>query len=208
MTTFVTPITHGTSLTRVVPSLAVPALRFADDPVMWIRMPASTSVAAFATGAVARHDDTTNPFPALTGSAAGPWTLFQLSPLPQMNPAAFKAIAGGLPVQLVVVVGTVPASPASNDCLVAGQTLAPAPGGTGAVFLAFAFQDRLCRDPLSWAEAIAASGACDGNWAQFVTDLAGLPAARNLRILDGRGFPRTTGTVSVSIDGGPVTSHP
>lgn len=206
MTTFVTPITHGTSLQRIVPSLAVPALRFAGDPVMWIRMPPSTSVVAFATGAVARKDDTTNPFPALTGSTAGAWTLFQLSPLPQMNRTAFQAIAGGLPVQLVVVVGTVPATPASNDCLVAGQTLAPAPGGTGAVFLGFAFQDRLCRDPLTWAEAIAASGACDGNWSQFATDLAALPGARNLRILDGRGAPRTTGTVSVSVDGGPATS--
>lgn len=201
MSIFATPVPGGTALTRVSPSAPAPGLRFNGDPLMWIGVPASTAITAFATGAIARGQGAGNGIPADPGS---PWTLFQLSALPQMNSAAFKLIPGGLPVQLVLVPGMAGPAPAADDCLVAGQPLTTAPAG--GAFLAFAFQDRLCRDPLTAAEAIAASGACDAAWAQFTADLAALPNARNLRILDHRGAPVTGGNVAVSIDGGPATA--
>jgi phosphatidylserine/phosphatidylglycerophosphate/cardiolipin synthase-like enzyme len=204
---FATPVVHGTALTRVTPSAPVPndpALRFAQDPLMWIGLPAGTAIAAFATGGVARAGGAANGIP---GDPASAWTAFQLSPLPQMSAAGFKAIRGGLPVQIVLVRGTAGATPAADDCLIAGAPFVTAPAGAGSTaFLGFAFQDRLCRDPLSWAEAIAASGVCDANWAQFVTDLAALPGARHVRVLDHRGAPLTSGTVTVAIDGGPPTA--
>ncbi len=208
MTTFVTPVAHGTPLQRVTPSAPLPAgttpaLRFGGDPIMWIGVPAGTPIAAFATGGVVRT--TAASVPGVTAVAC---TIFQFSPLPQMNAAAFNAILGGLPVQMVIVTGTV-STPATDDMLIAGATLATAPSGSGSTaFLAFAFQDRICRDPLSWAEAIAASGACDANWPQFIQDLAALSNARNLRLVDHRGVPLAGGSVSIAIDGGaaqPVT---
>jgi phosphatidylserine/phosphatidylglycerophosphate/cardiolipin synthase-like enzyme len=208
--TFATPVAHGTALTRVTPSSPVPDLRFKGDRLMWIGVPASTAISAFATGAVARAQGTSDGIPGNSGAA---WTLLQLSPLPQMNPDAFKLVPGGLPVQLVLVVGTAGPTPAADDCIVVGSSLTTALAD--GAFLAFAFQDRLCRDPLTWAEAIAASGDCDPDWPQFLTDLAALPNARNLRILDHRGAPvnppgptAAGGSVSVSIDGGPAASVP
>jgi phosphatidylserine/phosphatidylglycerophosphate/cardiolipin synthase-like enzyme len=199
--TFQSPLaTPLTGVTRVTPSAPVPDLRFKGDPLVWLSMPAAASINAFATGAVAVAQGLSGGIP---GNGASPWTLLQLSPLPQMNTAAFKAVPGGLPVQLVLLVGTIGPPPADGDCLVSGAALATAPAG--GAFLAFAFQDRLCRDPLSWAEAIAASGACDAGWAQLVTGLAGLPNARNLRLLDALGFPMTDGMVSVTIDSNPPT---
>ncbi len=212
MTTFVTPIAHGTTLQRVTPSAVLPLgtttpLRFAGDPLMWIGLPAGTTIAAFATGGVVQT--TAASVSAVVATAC---TIFQFSPLPQMNAPAFNAIQGGLPVQMVIVTGSV-STPATDDMLVAGATLATAPGGSGSTaFLAFAFQDRICRDPLSWAEAIAASGACDANWPQFVQDLAALPNARNLRLVDHRGVPLASGSYlasasySVTIDGGTTQS--
>jgi phosphatidylserine/phosphatidylglycerophosphate/cardiolipin synthase-like enzyme len=203
VSTFATPVTHGVKLQRITPSAPVPnaaALRFALDPLMWVGLPQSTAIAAFATGSVARAGGATDGVP---GNAASPWTAFQLSPLPQLKPAAFKAIPGGLPVQLVIIAGTAGAAPAADDALYAGEAFVTAPTGLGATaFLAFAFQDRLCRDPLSWAEAIALSGQCDTSWPQFVADLAALKKARNLRLLDHRGAPARGGAFSIAIDGG------
>jgi phosphatidylserine/phosphatidylglycerophosphate/cardiolipin synthase-like enzyme len=203
MSTFATPIVHGTVLTRVTPSSPAPDLRFNKDPLMWIGVPANTVISAFATGVIARAQGASNGIPNKNAAA---WTLFQLSPLPAMSAGSFKKILGGLPVQLVLV-ETAGANPAQDDLVLAGSMLTTAPA-TGA-FLAFAFQDRLCRDPLTWAEAIGASGDCDSNWSQFITDLAGLSNARNLRVLDHRGAPinsppKTMGpnNVTVSIDGG------
>jgi phosphatidylserine/phosphatidylglycerophosphate/cardiolipin synthase-like enzyme len=200
MTTFVTPIAPSTAMTRVTPSAPVPDLRFKNDQLMWIGVPAATTIAAFATGSVARSYGTGNGIP---GNSGSDWTLFQLSPLPQMDPASFKLISGGLPVQLVLVPGAAGATPATDDCLVAGATLTTAASGA---FLAIAFQDRLCRDPLTWAEAIAASGVCDANWPLLIAALAALPNARNLRVLDARGFPLVSGTVGVAIGAGAPTS--
>jgi phosphatidylserine/phosphatidylglycerophosphate/cardiolipin synthase-like enzyme len=206
MSLFATPVAHGTALTRVTPSSPLPDLRFKDDPLMWIGVPASTAITAFATGAVARSEGTGGGIP---GSSAAAWTLFQLSPLPQMNASAFRLIPGGLPFQMVLVVGTGASGALNDDCVVAGAVLTTA--AAGGAFIAFAFQDRLCRDPLSWAEGVAASGNCDSGWPQFLTDLASLPGARNLRVLDARGFPfakgtADTGIIGVAIDGGPITN--
>ena len=138
---------------------------------MWIGVPAGTPIVAFATGIVAQR---TAPSVACRDSAAA-CTIFQFSPLPQMNAATFKIIAGGMPVQMVIVNGSVWLAGDRRSAR-GGATLATAPAGTGSTAcLAFVFQDRLCRDPLSWAEAIAASGACDSAWPQFVADLAALP---------------------------------
>lgn len=205
MTTFATPVPAG-SLQQVASFSLVPndpALRFARDPIWWIGLPAATAIKAFATGCVARATGASNGIP---GLPAAPWTAFQLSPLPQMDAAAFKSIAGGLPVQIVLVIGPVAAAtPANDDVLTSGASIIAAPPGAGSTaFLGFAFQDRLCRDPLSAAEAIAASGACDANWPGFVTSLAALPGGRSLRVLDHCGAPMSGITVGVAINSGSV----
>jgi hypothetical protein len=122
MSTFVTPVDPAAALTRVTPSAPVPDLRFQGDPLMWIGVPASTAIAAFATGAIARSQGASGGLP---GNSTSAWTLFQLSPLPQMNSSAFKLIAGGLPVQLVLVPGTAGPTPANDDRLVAGAAWSP-----------------------------------------------------------------------------------
>ena len=53
------------------------------------------------------------------------------------------------------------------------------------------------------AAAIAASGACDANWPSFMSNLAGLPSGRSLRVLDHRGLPMSGISVNVSVNGGP-----
>ena len=208
MSTFNTPVVHGTTLELIAPSAPVPSsalLRFAQDPLHWIGVPAGTKITAVATSSVARASGATDGIP---GNAASPWTAFQLSPLPQLAPASFKAIPGGLPVMMVLVTGTAGVSPAADDLIVGGALLPPfviAPSGSGSTaFIAFAFQDRICRDPLSAAEALSLSGSCDGGWAQFLADLAALPGARRVRVVDHRGAPFIGGTVTVSIQGNPL----
>jgi phosphatidylserine/phosphatidylglycerophosphate/cardiolipin synthase-like enzyme len=209
VSTFNTPVTHGTLLERIMPSAAVPndaRLRFAQDSLCWIGVPQATVINAFATGAVARADGASNGVPNNAGSQ---WVAFQLSPIPQLAPAGFKAIPGGLPVMLVIVAGSGIATPLADDLLIGAAPFITAPAGGGSTaFFAFAFQDRICRDPLSALEAIALSGACDSNWPQFVSDIAALTHARNVRIVDHRGVPLTAGNVSVSIDGGAAQSVP
>ena len=202
MTSFATPFAPAATATLIAPSAPVPGLRFAGDNLLWIGLPAGTVVNAFATGCIARANGASGGLP---GQPAQAWTAFQLSPLPQFDPAAFKLILGGLPVQIVLVSGTAGPSPAADDLLSAGAPLVTAPPGPGATaFLGFAFQDRLCRDPLSAVEAIAASGACDPDWPAMAAMLAALPGARNLRVLDHRGAPLAGMTVEVSIGGGPA----
>jgi phosphatidylserine/phosphatidylglycerophosphate/cardiolipin synthase-like enzyme len=202
MSTFNAPVVHGTTLDLITPFAPIPSattLRFALDPLLWIGVPAGTIISAFASGAVERATGPSNGIP---GDAASPWTAFQLSPLPQLAPSAFKAIPGGLPVMIVLAVGTVGPPPSADDFLVGGSPFVTAPAGSGSTaFLGFAFQDRICRDPLSAAEAIALSGACAADWAQFIADIGALPGARNVRVVDHRGAPLSSGTVRVSIDG-------
>jgi phosphatidylserine/phosphatidylglycerophosphate/cardiolipin synthase-like enzyme len=205
MTTFTAPAPQGTALTAVTPSAPAPDLRFKDDPLMWIKVPAGTAIAAFATGVIARSG---GPSGGIPGNQASAWTLFQLEPLPQMNTDAFRRIPGGLPVQLVLLPGTAGPAPAAGDLLVAGAALATAPAA--GAYMAFAFQDRLCRDPLTAAEAIAASGAAAESWTQFAIELAALPHARDVRVLDHVGRPAGQVSVTVAIDGNPpatVTPH-
>lgn len=212
MSTFVTPIATSTTLEKIAHSANVAALRYAGDPLIWLGVPAGTAINAFASGMLAVPVSGTSG--GLPGNAAGAWTLFQFSPFPQRDPAAFKAISAGLPIQLVIVAGTLAPTP-TDEFLAAGAPLVTAPAGTGSTaFIAFAFQDRICRDVLSQVEAIAASNACDANWLAFETAIAALPGMRNVRILDERGFPMfwaapdktKSVAVSVAIDtGAPVT---
>ncbi len=206
MSTFATPVPAATTLQRITPSAPVPgdpAMRFSGDSIQWIGLPAGTPISAFATGSVSRAAGTTNGIP---GQPAAAWTAFQLSPWPQMDPASFKLILPGLPLQIVLVIGTV-ATPSTDTVLDAGGTLATAPGGAGATaFLGFIFQDRLMRDPLSAARAIAASNACDANWPAYVASLAAMPNGRTLRVLDHIGRPMSGITVSVTINAGAAQS--
>jgi phosphatidylserine/phosphatidylglycerophosphate/cardiolipin synthase-like enzyme len=210
MSTFVTPVPAGASIQRVAPSAPVPSapvpsdpvLRFAGDPVYWVGLPAGTAISAFATGCVARVSGATDGIP---GSPLQAWTAFQLSPLPQMDPAAFKLIIAGLPVQMVLILGSAGPVPAADDVLDCGAPLVTAPAGAGSTaFLGFVFQDRLTRDPLSAAEAIAASGACDAGWPGFMAALAALPHGRNFRVLDHRGAPITGLSLGVTVGAGSV----
>src|SRR5262249_33599888 len=112
VSTFATPLVHGAALTRVTPSSPVPDLRFKGDLLMWVGVPVGATISAFATGAIARAQGTSDGIP---GDSSAAWTLFQHSPLPQMNAAAFKLVPGGLPVQLVLVAGGASATPAADD---------------------------------------------------------------------------------------------
>ncbi len=204
MPVFSTLVAHGTPLVPVALSAPVPAGRFQGEPARWTGVAAGAVIQSLATGSVTAV--ASGPPPGLPGDPLAAWTLFELSPLPQMAPAAFKALAGGLPVLLVAVRGSGAAGPAADDLLVGGNPLVTAPAGAGATaFFALVFQDRLCRDPLSWAQAIAATGAADAGWAQLVADLAALAGARRLFVLDHVGRPATSGTFAVST-GGPATS--
>ena len=78
---------------------------------MWLGIPQGTVISAFATGAVARAQ---GPSGGVPGNSASPWTLLQLSPLPQMDRASFLNIPGGVPIQLVILTGTVGPPPASS----------------------------------------------------------------------------------------------
>ncbi|HEX3532050.1 MAG TPA: phospholipase D-like domain-containing protein [Thermoanaerobaculia bacterium] len=211
MPAFSALVKQPAALLPVALSAPIPAGRFQGDPVRWTGVAADTIIRALATGSVTTvkpgKPAPNGPPPGIPGDPSAPWTLFELSPLPQMAPAAFKALAGGLPVLLVVVRGAVVPGPALDDLLIGGQSFVTAPKGTGATaFFALAFQDRLCRAPLTWAEAIAATGEAEQPaWAQFVTDLGALPGARRLTILDHVGRPKTHGIFAVST-GGPATS--
>jgi phosphatidylserine/phosphatidylglycerophosphate/cardiolipin synthase-like enzyme len=204
MPVFSTLVAHGTTLVPIALSASVPAGRFQDEPARWTGVAAGTVVRALATGSITAVAG--GPPPGIPGDPLAAWTLFELSPLPQMAPAAFKALVGGLPVLLVAVRGSGAAGPAADDLLIGGSPLVTAPAGTGSTaFFALAFQDRLCRDPLSWAQMIAATGAADADWAQFVADLDALAGSRRLFILDHVGRPATGGTFAVST-GGPAIS--
>jgi phosphatidylserine/phosphatidylglycerophosphate/cardiolipin synthase-like enzyme len=208
--TFVSPVATpiaSSALQNVAPAGPIPRGRFAKDGVWWTGIAAGTAVRAFATGCVRRFDNVANGVP---GASFATCTLFELSPLPQMDRTNFEKIPGGLPVQLVII-PTTTTGPASDDLLLAGDTLLTAPAGTGSTaYLAFVFQDRVCRDPLSWAEAIAASGAVDATWAPLTSALGALPGARTLRVLDHRGQPLSNaGGVTVTIGtSAPVTVNP
>ena len=204
MSTFSTLVSHATAIQRIAVSSPIPGGRFDGESARWIGVPAGTSIRAFATGAVtAIASGSDHGIPDDTAAA---WALYEFSPLPQMDAAAFKQLKGGLPVQLVLIRGGAVPNPALDDCLSSGAVLVTAPAGAGnTAYFAIAFQDRVCRDPLTWANALAATGRTDANWAQFVTDLAALPGARTLRLVDHVGRPLTSGTVGVAIDGGATT---
>src|SRR5437868_15260605 len=113
MTTFATPVPTGTTLQRITPSAPVPtdpAMRFSGDNIQWIGLTAGTQIYAFATGSVSRATGANSGIP---GQPAAAWTAFQLSPWPQMDPASFKLVLPGLPVQIVLVIGTI-ATPATD----------------------------------------------------------------------------------------------
>lgn len=201
-TTFVSPVPApiaGTTLSQTGPAISVPAGRFAGDGLWWIGIAGGTPLRSFGVCSLQRFDGVTSALP-----AAPACTLFELSPLPQMARAAFEQIPGGLPVQLVAV-PTAGATPVSDDLLSPGDALVTAPAGSGVTaYLGFAFQDRLCRDPLSWCDAIAASGTTDPSWAQLRAALAAISGTDTLRVLDHRGQPLTNaGGVTVQIGSAP-----
>jgi phosphatidylserine/phosphatidylglycerophosphate/cardiolipin synthase-like enzyme len=207
MTAFWTMVTHGTALQLMEPSSGVPGGRYQGDPVRWLGVPPATIIYALATGAItAVASGTTNGIP---GDSSSPWTLFELSPLPQMAPEAFKdsRLAGGLPVQVVLVRVAKASGPSMDDLCIGGNSMVTAPpaGAALTAFFGLIFQDRVCRDPLTWARAIQAGGNTDQFWTKFVADISALPGSRNLFILDHVGRPLTTGSVSVAIDGGTAT---
>jgi phosphatidylserine/phosphatidylglycerophosphate/cardiolipin synthase-like enzyme len=201
MSTFSAPVPAATSPQLVMPSAIVPSdarLRMSGERIRWIGLPAGTVISAFATGAIARADAPTGGIP---GQPSAAWTAFELSPLPQLDFAAFKRIPGGLPIQIVLVVGGASLTPGANDVLDCGTPLVTAPPGAGSTaFLGFAFQDRICRDVLTAAETIAASNACSASWATYVAALAAAPSARNLMALDHRGAPLSG--LSIKVNGG------
>jgi phosphatidylserine/phosphatidylglycerophosphate/cardiolipin synthase-like enzyme len=207
MTAFWPIVGQGTSLQLIEPSSALPGGRYQGDPVRWLGVPPGTTIKALATGAITAV--ASGPSQGIPGDSSSPWTLFELSPLPQMSPAAFKdkRLAGGLPVQVVLVRGANASGPSLDDLWIGGNSMVTAPpaGAALTAFFGVIFQDRVCRDPLTWARAIQAGGNTDQFWTQFVADISALSGSRTLFILDHVGRPLTTGSVSIAIDGGPAT---
>src|SRR5437016_4065840 len=150
MSTFATIISDGTAMRFIAMSSVVPEGRFKGEPARWIGVRDATAIVAFASGAVTTVASGANQ--GIPGDNAAAWTLYEFSPLPQMDISSFQQLKGGLPVQLVLVRGAALVSPQRDDALPAGAPLLTAPAGAGnTAFVALCFQDRICRDPLTWA---------------------------------------------------------
>jgi phosphatidylserine/phosphatidylglycerophosphate/cardiolipin synthase-like enzyme len=199
---FTPVVSAGTAMEVIAPSAPAPAGRYANDPLRWVGVGAGTSLYAFATGVVTAV--ASGPSNGLPGKPGSPWTLVEFSPLPQPAPDVFRTLAGGLPLLLILIEGS-GAPVAMNDFLLPASLVATAPPGIGnTAFFVVAFQDRVCRDPLSWAEALAATNATSSDFRDFVNAIAALPGARKIFVADHVGRPLTTGKVSIAIDMNPA----
>jgi phosphatidylserine/phosphatidylglycerophosphate/cardiolipin synthase-like enzyme len=183
-------LSPSTTTSLVTNSKAVPspgsgdAPRFAGEPLYWVRVDGPAAIQAFARATVRVFTGVAPIF------SETDWTLYEVAPLPSVNPAVFHSIPGGLPVQYILVPGKPPDpdspdAPIDNFAVGAGELIVNTAGTPERGWFAIAFQDRITRDPALWPSNAA------------------LPAFAlpNLRLLDHVGHPLAT---PVNINGTPV----
>jgi phosphatidylserine/phosphatidylglycerophosphate/cardiolipin synthase-like enzyme len=176
--------------------------RFAGEPAHWLHLPSGTAAQAFARASRRVHRHLEGGLP---DGSTGPGILLEVSPLPAFVGGALRQLAGGLPVQYALLD---PAElplvlAADRETLVAVEEtlLTPASGW----WLAVCFQDRVCRDPRAWAQALNDAARIGGVarstfWGSFVNAVEGAGSPR-LRALDHTGRPLRQGSLRVSVGG-------
>jgi phosphatidylserine/phosphatidylglycerophosphate/cardiolipin synthase-like enzyme len=204
----------GVALAAVAPTFPLPRpappsgpgepeapCRFAGEPVHWLRVPHGNAVQAFARASRRVYQHVQDGLP--DGSATGA-ALIEVSPLPGFVAGALRQLAGGLPVQYVLLnAADLPLVAAPGDeTVVAVEEALLTPAND--CWIGVCFQDRVCRDPRAWAHALDAAAQAAGvettpGWAGFVA--AASAGSARVRLLDHVGRPLRAGTVEVSSGG-------
>jgi phosphatidylserine/phosphatidylglycerophosphate/cardiolipin synthase-like enzyme len=175
------------------------ACRFAGEPLQWLHLPAGTAIKAFAHGSRRVYQRLE---PGVPGDATAAGVLIELSPLPAFIAFVLHRLAGGLPVEYVLLhPADLPVTPDEEIGVGVGETLITPTADT---WVGLARQDRVCLDPRAWSHELnaAATGApsvFSPGWSAWVARLAEAPA--RVRVLDHVGRPLSSGTFDV--DSGP-----
>ena len=189
-------------LPRPAPLSDPPApCRFAGEPVHWLRVPSGTSVLAFARATRRVYREVEDGLPGLPAAGAA---LVEVSPLPAFAAGALRRLAGGVPVQYVLLsAADAQFLPTPDEEIVVAleeELLRPA----NDCWIGVCFQDRVCRDPRAWAHALDAAAQAAGiaptpEWPRFVA--AASAGSPRVRLLDHVGRPLLAGTVEVRSGG-------
>lgn len=176
---------------------AEPACRYAGEPLHWVRTGAVGPLQAFARATRRVYQHVT---PGLPDGSADAAVLIEISPLPGFITGLLHHLAGGLPVQYVLLrasdAGSL-ATPDQETCVAAGEPLV-----TAQAWFGICLQDRICRDPRGWAQALDAAAAAGGvqlapGWPGFLASVVATGPPR-VRVLDHVGRPLVAGTFAVS----------
>jgi phosphatidylserine/phosphatidylglycerophosphate/cardiolipin synthase-like enzyme len=185
-----------------VAGAAEQAARFADVPLHWLHVGGGVPVSAIARGSRRVCQQLTAGLPDGTSTAA---TLIEVSPLPAFLAGALRLLAGGFPVQYVLLdaADTTLVANQDDEALVALEEplLTPAHG----YWLAVCSQDRVCRDPAAWVRALddaAQAGGVDvtQHWNGF-RDAVTHAAGPRIRVLTHTGAPLGAGQFLITTGG-------
>ncbi|MFZ0714342.1 hypothetical protein, partial [Mycobacterium sp.] len=151
MTTLFGPVTDPAALSVEAAPFGIPATpsdpspRFANVPVLWLKVAAGTALSSF--GAGARQVFT------VTGVPAGPTVpsaLIEVTPMPHVGLLA--RLTGGTPLQYVLLHASDLPAVADGDQQVAVAGGAPLLTAASDAWVGFVRQDRICRDPRAWVD--------------------------------------------------------
>jgi phosphatidylserine/phosphatidylglycerophosphate/cardiolipin synthase-like enzyme len=179
-----------------------PAARFAGTPVHWLHVGGFVPVSAIARGSRRVYRQLAPGLPDGTSTAA---TLIEVSPLPGFLAGALRRLAGGFPVQYVLLDAADTALVANPDdeALVAveEELLTPAHG----YWLAVCGQDRVCRDPAAWVLALDDAAQAGGvgvtqAWGGFRAAVTAAAGPR-IRVLTHTGAPLPDGQFLITTGG-------
>jgi phosphatidylserine/phosphatidylglycerophosphate/cardiolipin synthase-like enzyme len=202
MTTLFAPIDVPADLVLEPRLFAVPAGRFAGEPVWWLKVAAVCKPQAMV-------DSARQVFTGLTGTPVGPMTaaaLLELTPMPGGNATVLHNLLGGTPVQYVLMAAFDLASVALPDQQVkvaAGEAVMTT---SQDAWIGFVRQDRICRDLRAWVddlEAAAGSASLDAGWAAYRDRVRSL-VPPTIRLTDHTGRPLTSGSFRVSVNAAPA----
>jgi phosphatidylserine/phosphatidylglycerophosphate/cardiolipin synthase-like enzyme len=180
-----------------------PAARFAGTPVHWLHVGGLVPVRALARGS--RRVFYQQLAPGLPDGTSTAATLIEVSPLPGFLAGALRRLAGGFPVQYVLLDAADTAHVANRDdeALVAveEQLLLP----TNGYWLAVCSQDRVCRDPAAWVLALDDAAQAGGigvtpSWSGF-RDAVTMAASPRIRLLTHTGAPLPSGQFLITTGG-------
>jgi phosphatidylserine/phosphatidylglycerophosphate/cardiolipin synthase-like enzyme len=178
------------------------AARFAGTPVHWLHVVSSVPVSAFARGSRRVYQHVA---PGLPDGMTAAGTLIEVSPLPAFLAGALRRLAGGFPVQYVLLDAADAALVANpgDEALVAveEQLLTPAHG----YWLAVCSQDRVCRDPAAWVLALDEAAQAGGvgvtpAWSGF-RDSVTASSGQRIRVLTHTGAPLDAGQFLITTGG-------